>query len=101
MARHYFAVRREDVLPIANGDQQQLLWAIALLALNTMEAAGWSRYRMPAGASACFDVDPVRGARMALAMDLIHVLSLAPQGRKALSDLGVQPLADEAKGPGG
>lgn len=101
MAQHYYAVRQEDVERLARGDQAELLQAIASLALSTLQAAGWSRYQLPAGASACFDVEPVKGARMAFAMDLIHVLALAPQGRKALADLGVQPLADESKGPGG
>lgn len=41
------------------------------------------------------------GAVLAAALDLLTVLELTPQGRKAVADLVGKPLLQDAEGPGG
>lgn len=80
---------------IADGDQQALLNGLICQALL------WASYSHPhtlstLQASSCSDAvanqDPVHGALLAAAQDLIAMLALSHEGRQALLDFGHKPV---------
>lgn len=83
------------------GNPDDLTRALVLLAAEWMIRSG-SHIRLR-------DVVPTvqvalggaNGAVLAAALDLVTVLELTPQGRKAVADLVCKPLLQQTKGPGG
>ena len=83
------------------GDPDDLVLTLVQLAADWMRKAGSHievRDIVPAVQIA---IGGEKGAVLAAALDLVTVLELTPQGRKAIADFGRKPLPQEAKGPGG
>ena len=81
---------------LAGGDVDALIKAVASFARTLLEQAGLHP-------QAVFAVDlvmlpDVQAGKAAAAVDLLRLLSHAPQGREALRDLGLEPVLHQVEG---
>ncbi len=92
---------RELAEPIAAGDERALLIGVAATAGNWLHIADfpakkWRQLR----ASHCLSaVRPEHYGLVAAALEMLAVLDASPQGRKALADLGLDPVEQDPEGP--
>lgn len=82
------------------GDVDALMRAAAGLASQWVIAAG----HQPAAAAnlstiACVMATPMQAVLLAAARDLLELIRLSPDGRKALAELHLEPLLEHVEGP--
>ncbi len=85
---------------IADGDDAALLRGLACLVASWFETCGTDISQRPyIRTTTCLSAQtPVQQGLMAAACDLYDVMSLSPQGRKALLDFRDDPVLEQAKG---
>lgn len=94
-----FAFGKETRDRVLAGDQAALFMALAATAAQWLDAAGYSHRMNLPSAVQCVALPARQAAFVAAALDLVAVLRLSAQGRKALSDLRFQPLGEQAEAP--
>lgn len=75
---------------LSDGNVDALVTAVASFAQTLLEQAGLH----PVAVFACdlVALEPMKAGKAAAAVDLLRLLSHAPQGREALRDLGLEPV---------
>lgn len=91
--------RQRELLGAGNPDD--LILTLVQLAADWMRKAGSHIALRDIVPAVQIAVGGEKGAVLAAALDLLAVLELTPQGRKALADFGGKPLLQETKCPGG
>lgn len=87
---------------IAAGDEQALLRGIAATAMHWLRLADLPpRFWRQLTPSHCVSAArPEHNGLVAAALDMLAVLDASPQGRKALADLGLEPVEQHPERPG-
>ena len=81
---------------LAQGDPDGLVTAVASYACALIQQAG---VHPPAAyAGELVSLPPLQAGKAAAGVDLLRLLSHAPQGRKAMRDLGLQPVLHQVEG---
>lgn len=90
----------ELLAQIESGDDEALLCGVISTACLWLEFSGvaLSFHGVPTAAHCVASDSPAKGALMAAAKDVLAVLALSPQGRKALFQFCGKPVLQEPKG---
>lgn len=88
-----------DLAALAAGDQPALIAALANLASGWMLAGGSSLQARPhlSVVDAAIVGEPAHRALRAAACDLVDLIGKTPHGRKALGDLGLEPVLQKVE----
>lgn len=85
---------------VQSGDEAAILRALVCLAAVWIEAGGASvdDYHSIGPTTCVAHQNPRSGALLAAGLDVLRVLNLSPQGRKAVADFCGKPFLQQTKG---